>query len=221
LFNRKNSGETTWELPDRSGPGDVTKKLARGDLVSDLEFDRIYPSSVQEMSPIHWTPVAVVRRAVELLEVKPQMRILDLGSGAGKFCMVGALTSEGSFIGVEQRPHLVVLAQRLCVRYQIPRATFDCRGFEEISWEGFDGYYLYNPFGEHVRGTPPIDRTISIGKSIYRRYIQTLETRLSEVRLGTRVVVFHGFGGQMPASFESLVLERRSGGFLELWVKRE
>ncbi len=89
-----------------------------------------------------------------------------------------------------------------------------------MPWTGFDAYYLYNPFGEHVLGTPRIDGAIALGKAIYRRYVEVTECRLAEAPRGTRVALYHGFGGKQPADYETIVSERRGGGFLELWLKR-
>jgi Protein-L-isoaspartate(D-aspartate) O-methyltransferase (PCMT) len=219
-LNKGEDAEERWgEFPDRSGPRNVTRKLARGELVSDLEFDRIYPSAIREASRIHWTPLSVARRAVELLGVTPGMRILDVGSGAGKFCIIGALVSEGIFTGIEQRESLVMLSRLICRRYEVPRAFFECCQWETMTVKDFAGYYLYNPFGENIPGTPRIDESVPIGKEIYRRYLENTELRLAEAAVGTRVVLYHGFGGQMPSSYRSQSVERRGAGYLELWVK--
>src|SRR5438309_796822 len=93
------------------GPGEVSipkdrelkfifRELLRDGVSDDIYFDRIYPEWARKLSRIHWTPIPVVRRAVELLtegrELDP-VRILDVGSGAGKFCLIGAAISYAQF----------------------------------------------------------------------------------------------------------------------------
>jgi hypothetical protein len=70
-------------------------------LTSDLAFDALYERRIRELSPQHWTPVRIARRAAELLTLSGAKRILDVGSGVGKFCIVGALTTEAQFVGIE------------------------------------------------------------------------------------------------------------------------
>jgi 2-polyprenyl-3-methyl-5-hydroxy-6-metoxy-1,4-benzoquinol methylase len=57
--------------------------------VSDESFNEIYPESIRKFCGRHWTPVAVAKMAAAYLADQPGARILDIGSGAGKFCMVG------------------------------------------------------------------------------------------------------------------------------------
>ena len=87
------------------------RSLRAGWELTDLEFDRVYPSWVRRLSDMHWTPVEVARRAAALLAVDPTTRVLDVGSGVGKFCLIGALTTRATFVGIEQRENLVTVAR--------------------------------------------------------------------------------------------------------------
>ncbi len=75
--------------------------------VEDEKFDLIYPPEVRELSSIFWTPVRIAAEAAELLAVTPATRVLDIGCGPGKFCLVAAKLTEGSFTGIEQRPAFI------------------------------------------------------------------------------------------------------------------
>ena len=79
--------------------------------ITDEQFNTIYPTSIRRLSEKHWTPVSVAKAAAEFLVTNPGTRVLDIGSGAGKFCMVGAVHTRGFFTGVEQREELVQLRQ--------------------------------------------------------------------------------------------------------------
>src|SRR5678816_1567594 len=55
--------------------------------------------------------VAIAAIATEWLGQTNASRILDVGAGPGKVCLIGALRTEAQFVGVEQRHSLVVAAQ--------------------------------------------------------------------------------------------------------------
>ena len=67
--------------------------------VEDEKFDLIYPPQIRELSSLHWTPVAVAAEAAKLLVTAPGTRVLDIGCGPGKFCLVGASLTDGRFTG--------------------------------------------------------------------------------------------------------------------------
>ncbi|MGH2897879.1 MAG: SAM-dependent methyltransferase, partial [Solirubrobacteraceae bacterium] len=78
--------------------------------VSDAELDHVFPDDLRERSVQHWTPVEIAVRAAELLAPGPDARVLDVGSGAGKLCIVGALVTGATWWGVEQDATLVAAA---------------------------------------------------------------------------------------------------------------
>src|SRR6185436_5526506 len=93
-------------------PALVARALRSGARPSDAVFDRIYPPWVRELSAMHWTPLEVAREAAPLLAVRPHLRILDAGSGAGKMCIVGGLTTTARWTGIERRAALCAAARR-------------------------------------------------------------------------------------------------------------
>src|SRR5579872_1012394 len=110
-------------------------------LRSDLDFDQVYDQAIRDLSLQHWTPVRVAARAAWLLTQHGATRILDVGSGVGKFCLVGASTTDASFVGVERRGHLVDIARGAATRLGISRVTFVHANVDTFSFEGFDGVY--------------------------------------------------------------------------------
>ena len=58
--------------------------------IEDEKFDQIYPARIRKLSPLQWTPVRVAAEAAKLLVTVPGTRVLDIGCGPGKFCLVGA-----------------------------------------------------------------------------------------------------------------------------------
>src|SRR5262249_15946045 len=58
------------------------------------------------------------------------------------------------------------------------------------------------------------------GGAGFAEQVAATEARLAELEPGTRVVTFHGFGGEMPPGLALAELEEIEGGELALWVKR-
>lgn len=192
----------------------VRDALRRGDAVDDRAFDQIYPEHVARLSRVHWTPMEVALRAVELLAPEPGMRILDLGAGSGKLCCVGALTRGGTWHGIELDRSLVAAAAAAARSLGLERETrFRAGDMHDADWTRFDGVYLYNPFESALfsRSGPP---------AAFAEQVARAERRLSALPAGTRVVTFHGFGGAVPPSFALRSTEMFGGGGLALWVRQ-
>ena len=54
---------------------------------SDNRFNTLYPEPIRLLAARHWTPLNVARRASLFLAAEHGARILDIGSGVGKFCL--------------------------------------------------------------------------------------------------------------------------------------
>jgi hypothetical protein len=80
--------------------------------IEDEKFDRIYPARIRELSSVFWTPIAVAAEAAKWLVAAPERRVLDIGCGPGKFCLVAASLTDGDFTGIEQRSDLVIAARQ-------------------------------------------------------------------------------------------------------------
>jgi SAM-dependent methyltransferase len=199
---------------------DPIKRLRDGQSVDDRTWDDLYPGWVRDMSRIQWTPATVARKAAEWLVDEPGTRVLDIGSGVGKLCLIGALASEGVFTGVEQRQRLVNVAKAVARRHSIKRCSFVADDAEALDWSAYSAWYLFNPFSEHLPGCHAVDETIPRSPDRFRRYVEMVETRMDEAPIGTRVVTYYGFGGEMPLDWEQVGLERMHGGLLELWIKQ-
>ena len=79
---------------------------------SDEQFDDLYPVSVKSLTSEHWSPLKVARKVADFLAVDNSVRILDIGSGVGKFCLAAAyFKPKAFFYGVEQRKGLVSYAE--------------------------------------------------------------------------------------------------------------
>jgi predicted RNA methylase len=189
-------------------------------LPSDAEFDRVYPESIQRLSALHWTPVSVAARAAAILVRAGSTRILDVGSGAGKFCIVGAQVTSARFVGLERRQHLVDIAGGAAMKLGVSRATFVHASVEQFRFEGFDGVYLYNPFFEQISPyIPQIDASVEHSARLYRVFTEAVTAQLATLTPGTAVVTYHGFGGLMPTSYRFMGDEPAGDDLLDLWIK--
>ena len=189
-------------------------------LSSDVEFDRAYDKQIRELSQQHWTPVRVAARVAHLLTRAGATRILDVGSGAGKFCIVGALSTHAEFVGVERRGYLVDIAKQTALRFGADRATFVHASADNFSFEGFDGVYLYNPFYEQIsRFLTQIDGGIERSPLMYRHFVRSTMDKLAAMAPPVAVATFNGFGGLMPPEYDFRGDEPAGNDQLELWVK--
>jgi SAM-dependent methyltransferase len=187
----------------------------------DAAFDALYPPTVRAISRRFWTPVGVARHAVQLLRQSGARTVLDVGSGVGKFVLVAAAVApEMRFVGVEQRRHLVEVAQHVQSQLRLPNASFSVGEATMMPWRGFDGFYFFNPFAENlfVNGDQ-IDSAVELSGSRFVRDVSRIERALSTAPLGTAVVTYHGMSGRMPACYELSRCERAGSDWLRLWVK--
>ena len=196
-----------------------TEEPSHGPLHSDRHFDQVYPSALRFLSRVHWTPVKVARAAARLLVDAGATSILDVGAGAGKFCIVGALTTSASFVGLEQRSHLVEVARTAAARLGARRVRFVNANIVDADWDGVDGVYLFNPFYEQMGTVIAIDQEGEQSRSLYHRYVKATEQKLAALPSGTAVVTYHGFGGDIPPDYELIQAQPAGNDRLVLWKK--
>jgi tRNA G46 methylase TrmB len=185
---------------------ELLPKYTESTTAEDCRFDEIFPQPMQRLSNVHWTPVAVARRAAQLLVDSAATTVLDVGAGVGKFCIIGATTTPGRFVGVERREWCARVAQRAIRRHAVPRVDLIHEEALALDWSRFDGIYFFNPFHDPV----PDERSVRLA-----------ERKLKEVRPGARVVTYHGFGGIMPPCFRRVVSEASGTGRLEMFLRTE
>jgi len=189
-------------------------------LTSDADFDSVYEEDIRDLSAQHWTPVRVATRAAKLLTRAGARRILDVGSGVGKFCIAGALSTDATYVGLERRARLVEIARRAAAHYGAERATFVHASLDDFSFEGFTGIYLFNPFYEQISAlVEQIDEATERSSIWYEHFVQTTVTKLDKLEPPVAVVTYNGFGGHMPLLYTFLGEEPAGTDQLELWMK--
>jgi hypothetical protein len=174
------------------------------------------------VSDQHWTPVAVALRVAEWLEGAGARSVVDLGSGAGKFCVAAALACRCAFIGIEQRPRLVEVARSLARRFGVnDRVRFVAGTLGRCAIPVADAYYLFNPFGENLlEPREHLSDDVELGPDRYDNDVVAMERFFECAPAGTWVVKYNGFGGQMPLSYERVLVDRAFPNVLRMWRKR-
>ncbi|HEY5920029.1 MAG TPA: methyltransferase domain-containing protein [Kofleriaceae bacterium] len=174
-------------------------------------------------SSIHFTPVDVARCAATLLTPKAGMTVLDVGAGAGKFCLTAAdAVRDATFVGVELRGDLVRVADRLAVELELPNVQFVHGDAFDLDWSAFDAFYLYNPFAEHLLERAfLLDDKIERDPKTFEDYVAAVGDRLALARIGTRVVTYHGFGGALPSCYRLAVQLAIGSDRVKLWIRTE
>jgi SAM-dependent methyltransferase len=208
---------------ERQAARSVAAALRAGRSSAEEAFDRFLPRELREVSARYWTPVPVVRRAAAWLREIEVRTVVDIGSGAGKFCVAAALLSRCRFTGLEQRASLVACARGLAGTFDVgDRVTFVHGDLDAAGALAADAYYLFNPFGEYsFDAARYADPDVVFTPDAYRKDVATAAALLSRAAPGTFVITFNGFGGKVPPSYEQLDVAARLPGTLRLWRQRD
>ena len=85
----------------------VADVIRAGQAPANDAFDRWLPEALRDRSLEYWTPLPVLAQVAAWLRDTQVRTVVDIGSGAGKFCVAAALLTPCRFIGLEQRASLV------------------------------------------------------------------------------------------------------------------
>lgn len=214
------------EITPADGPAAarwVAQEVRKGRCPPDGAFDRYLPAELRRASDQYWTPLEVALRVAGWFEGAGVRTVVDIGSGAGKFCIAAALASRCHFTGLEQRPRLVSAARILARAFDVAgRVTFVEGTFGEIDVPPADAYYLYNPFGENVFALADhLDEDVELSARRFHRDVDALQSFLRAVPAGTYVATFNGFGGRIPDEYVQVCVDRTLPNILRLWRKAD
>ncbi len=185
---------------------------------SDLVFDKIYPKKYQEHSARHFTPVKIAIKAAKLLVDEPTDKILDIGSGVGKFCCIGSSVTKAHFYGVEKRKALINLSNKIKRMYKLKNAHFINNDFTKLDFSKFNGIYFFNSFHENFDETCVLDETSKVSLRAYKKYHSDLVLKLNECKSGTKLVTFHTFKNKIPSTYQ--FIDMNETGLLKFYIKK-
>jgi SAM-dependent methyltransferase len=185
---------------------------------SDIDFNQVYPVSIQNLSPKHWTPLNIAKKVAMFLAAEENVKILDIGSGVGKFCLSAAYYQPGAFYyGVEQRRKLISHAETAKEMLQLNNVSFMCGNFTQLDFKNYDHFYFYNSFYENLRGTEKIDNSIDYTPELYNYYNRYLFKQLERMPAGTKLATYHSLEDEIPSSYQEVASEVFN--LLKFWVK--
>jgi SAM-dependent methyltransferase len=196
----------------------IIEKLKVAKILSDEEFDLIYPKEIQSLSERHWTPVSIIKIVTDFLCLGQGLKVLDIGSGVGKFCLVGAsLKPKCEFYGVEFRKSFVTLSNRLKDTYRIKNVHFLNKDILEMNFNDFDSIYFYNSFQERIDDTASIDNYSEISYELYKEYTKYLFFQFQNMPMGTRLATYHTADFYIPEGYK--LVEKSFDNKLKLYIK--
>jgi SAM-dependent methyltransferase len=187
-------------------------------FADDLNFNALYPLPIRSVAEKHWTPIEVAMKSAAFLAVSPEEKVLDIGSGSGKFCLTAAhFHPRINFYGIEQRPDLVNVCNNLKERLKLTNVSFICDNIINQEFKNYDHFYFYNSFYENIEGTQKIDYNVAYSERLYDAYNRYLYRQLKKKPSGTRLVTYHSFGSEIPKEYE--VVQTAYEDYLKFWIK--
>ncbi|MFF5380855.1 methyltransferase domain-containing protein [Pedobacter suwonensis] len=168
----------------------------------DLHFDDVYPPHIQKLSPVHWTPVEIAKKASKFLSVEGN-RVMDIGCGVGKFCLASAFFHPNTeFFGFEQRKELIGHAEVAKATLRLRNVNFIYANLSEIDLREYQSLYFFNSFHENLHLEYSIDSSINRNADLYRFYAQLLYKKLEMQPSGCRLVTYYSKRKQVPGSYK-------------------
>lgn len=185
--------------------------------ITDEEFNSIYPEQVKKLANRHFTPIAIAKQAAGFLAQEPGAKVLDIGSGTGKFCMVGSVSTNGHFTGVEQREYLYHLSNSILKCHHIPNVKFIHSNITKIKFTDYNAFYFFNSFHENIDRSAMLDSTVDAGLELYALYTQYVNDQLSQMPYGTRLATYWSDTKEVPSEYR--ILNSDYDGKLMFWKK--
>ncbi len=187
-------------------------------FTSDNKFDQLYPTTIQALTKRHWTPLSVARKAAAFLAAENDQRILDIGSGVGKFCLAAAhYKPRATYYGVEQRLSLVYKAETARQILRLGNVSFLHANFTTLDFRNYDHFYFYNAFYENLVGSDKIDNSIVYSGELYNYYNRYLYNQLDQKPAGTRLATYHSMEDEIPQGYH--VVGSEFENLLKFWIK--
>ena len=185
---------------------------------SDNSFNDLYPESIQALSKLHWTPLDIAEVVALFLSGNRGGKILDIGSGVGKFCLAAAHFSPKAFYyGVEQRKSLIRHAECAKKQLDLKNVSFIHGNFTQLDFRKFDHFYFYNSFYENLPGTDKIDDSIEYSNELYIYYKRYLYKQLEQKPKGTKLCTLCTWDHEIPTEYH--VVGSEMFDRLKFWIK--
>ena len=160
----------------------------------------------------------VAKKAAQFLAAEKNVKILDIGSGVGKFCLAAANYMPLAFYtGIEQRGNLVEQAIQAKEILGLKNVDLLHGNFSTVNFKNYDHFYFFNSFYENFSFSENMDNKIEYSKELYEQYTYLLKTKLESKPSGTRIATFHSTEEEIPTDY--LVVGTEMKNTLKFWVK--
>jgi SAM-dependent methyltransferase len=184
----------------------------------DAQFNKLYPESIQLLANRHWTPLNIAQLVAPFLVTHPGVKVLDIGSGVGKFCMAGAYYKpHASFYGVEQRKGLIEHAEKARDLLGLKNVHFIHSNITELDFRQYDHFYFFNSFYENLMDREKIDYKITYSPALFNYYHKHLYKKLKEMPAGTKLATFHCLDDKIPTDYH--LVDSKMATLLKFWIK--
>lgn len=197
-----------------------TSPLSTAYYSDDELYDSQLSPRMKKLSPIHWSPLEVIKTAAAFLSDKPGSKIIDIGSGIGKFCIAAAQHyPDCDFYGIEQRKDLyeIALMSRKSSSSEL-NTHFMHGNFTELDFSSYDGLYFFNSFAENLYRFGRIDNSIQYSAGLYNYYATYFYKILEGKASGTRLVTYHGDDAELPQSYQ--LIQETFNTKLKMYIKK-
>lgn len=195
----------------------IKEAVREGSNSSDDLLESLYEEKSKKLSYRHFTPCHIVQKAISYLVQDEKDLILDIGSGNGKFCHVGALMTEAQFVGVEFKRDLFDEACRIKSLLNCKNATFHCDNILNWDFNQFTGIYLFNPFLEQIDVSAKMDDSSELNLKNYQQYVDHVKFQLSTMQSLARLVTYYYKDSLVPDGF--VCKQSHYGGTLKCYMK--
>ena len=184
---------------------------------SDAVFDALFPVYIRQLSAAHWTPLNVAFTAAQFLAPDENASVIDIGSGAGKFCIAGSQVSKGSFTGIEQRKNFVTVGNKIIRQLGLMNVELLHGNFMQHDLSSYTGIYFFNSFHENIVISDALDNQVETSYDLYVLYTAHLLKQLKKMPVGTRLATYWLSVTEIPGCYK--LYESHFNNLLKLWVK--
>jgi SAM-dependent methyltransferase len=185
---------------------------------SDKDFNQLYSIKKRAFADRHWTPVNIAKQAADFLAAEKNVKVLDIGSGVGKFCLTAAYHKPNAFFyGVEQRESLIKAAEAANKSLGLTNVSFIHGNFTQVDFRQYDHFYFYNSFYENLGGTEKIDESIDYSSELYNYYNRFLLKELEQKPAGTRLATYYSLEDEVPEGYHEVGSD--FDNLLKFWIK--
>lgn len=200
---------------------ELLDKLRLGGETYDCDFDKIFPPYYQLQSTMHWTPIFAASQIADWIKPLGLKSIVDIGCGVGKLCILLRVLTDYKILGIEQRPKLVRVANKIIEVNELKNVSIVQMNMLDLDWAAHDIYYLYNPFQEHLDNGAfgIIENDLEFDHKNFVHYTSEVFKQLCNSKRGKILITFHGYGGSVPSDWSMVASRHLENGDLTMWIK--